>query len=741
VSPVSVSPAVLQATSQSDSRTVALSSDVILSTSKYVSEKQKLEDAKERADRLEALVQRLRLAREAADPASLKSDFVMLQDIAIVIVAASFGGMLAAFLLGAENTGIGYVFGGYLVGPSSPFLVLGVVHVDSPYRSTLRRVDAVHTVALLGPIFELFRLGIMYAALRRQRKTNKNQKLASRAISKSENVECLPDNIPLSPQSRKHHFKQLDRRHKKNIESSSDGTLSDVEEGSSKNDGNVSGVCMLQQRFLTEGRHNEFFNEWLAYFLTIFTTAACLSSYVQWTSTIAEGLIFAAAVTLSGTSQVLAALDSVSARHLPSGSAIVRLLTMQDLLLAPCLSVPTALHNALLPSGGSTEGWTMTLAVYVVCTLTAVFLSKGVVPFVLGRIRASSLVSTSITPANLANSSQSESKTTPSASSLAHTREHLVQPKLIAIQKSQADTQASPLVLKQSDKAEPHSPLSPGVNQPGRPFTQRATSAVSGAVPGAVVITPKVRTAARSELLTIVVVGYALGMSLLSAQMSLSYGFGALVAGLCWQSNVTSSNLAKKTLEGATSSAGDGAQQLRRRLQEEQLEATEAVAATLASLFGSVYLASLGMIVSPVFLWQHAGTISCFVAVTFGLKTVGAALTLRFSNGTPWPEALAAGSTLGHVSTVSLFFVGRAQSLGLFSRQLHLLTLSSAFIHMALRPLPRFLLSRTLAGASATGNHCSECADLAGNLCRSFPCPAACLCTQCARQKQVDETL
>lgn len=42
---------------------------------------------------------------------------------------------------------------------------------------------------------------------------------------------------------------------------------------------------------------------------------------------------------------------------------------------------------------------------------------------------------------------------------------------------------------------------------------------------------------------------------------------------------------------------------------------------------------------------------------------------------------------------VALFFVGRARRLGLFSRELHLITLSAAFVHMALQPLPAALLA------------------------------------------------
>ena len=77
-------------------------------------------------------------------------------------------------------TSLGYIVGGYAVGPSSPLFTY--VSLTSPHPSDRRRdahhthccaceqklqhADAVHTVAMLGPMFDLFCLGIMYASLR-----------------------------------------------------------------------------------------------------------------------------------------------------------------------------------------------------------------------------------------------------------------------------------------------------------------------------------------------------------------------------------------------------------------------------------------------------------------------------------------------------------------------------------------------------------------------------------------------
>lgn len=55
-------------------------------------------------------------------------------------------------------TNLGYLAGGYVIGPSSPLAVL---------RTSLVHADVVHTLASLGPSFVLFRRGMEYSSLRR----------------------------------------------------------------------------------------------------------------------------------------------------------------------------------------------------------------------------------------------------------------------------------------------------------------------------------------------------------------------------------------------------------------------------------------------------------------------------------------------------------------------------------------------------------------------------------------------
>jgi Kef-type K+ transport system membrane component KefB len=70
-------------------------------------------------------------------------------------------------------TTLGYFVGGYLVGPSSPILTrVSFLSRGAREESALvvvqrlQHIDVIHTVAMLGPMFDLFCLGIMYASLR-----------------------------------------------------------------------------------------------------------------------------------------------------------------------------------------------------------------------------------------------------------------------------------------------------------------------------------------------------------------------------------------------------------------------------------------------------------------------------------------------------------------------------------------------------------------------------------------------
>ena len=91
------------------------------------------------------------------------------------------------------------------------------------------------------------------------------------------------------------------------------------------------------------------------------------------------------------------------------------------------------------------------------------------------------------------------------------------------------------------------------------------------------------------QLFTLAVVTYCLGMSLLFEWMELSHEAGALFAGLVLMDTPHVARAAR---------------------------AVE----PLTALFGGMYLASLGMIMSPAFLLNHLGLIMAYVGAVYVLK-------------------------------------------------------------------------------------------------------------------------
>lgn len=164
------------------------------------------------------------------------------------------------------------------------------------------------------------------------------------------------------------------------------------------------------------------------------------------------------------------------------------------------------------------------------------------------------------------------------------------------------------------------------------------------------------------QLFTMAVVSYCLGMSLLSEWLELSHEAGALFAGLVLMDT------------------------------PHVKRASQAVE-PLTLLFGGMYLASLGMIMSPAFLLNHLGTIMTYVVVVYLLKISVVTLVMR-SFGFALPASLAAGVIMAQVSEVSLFFIARAQQLGLVSRHVYLLMLATTVTLLAVAPLASNVVKR-----------------------------------------------
>uniref|UniRef100_A0A7S2HHK2 Cation/H+ exchanger transmembrane domain-containing protein n=1 Tax=Octactis speculum TaxID=3111310 RepID=A0A7S2HHK2_9STRA len=164
------------------------------------------------------------------------------------------------------------------------------------------------------------------------------------------------------------------------------------------------------------------------------------------------------------------------------------------------------------------------------------------------------------------------------------------------------------------------------------------------------------------QLFTLAVVTYCLGMSLLSEWLELSHEAGALFAGLVL-------------------------------MDTPHVQRAAQAVEPLTSLFGGMYLASLGMIISPQFLLGHLGAIMSYVFVIYFLKVFVVTFVMR-SFGFALAASLAAGVLLAQVSEVSLFLVARAQQLGLVSRHVYLLMLATTVTLLAVAPLASNMVKR-----------------------------------------------
>ncbi|CAB1121126.1 unnamed protein product [Ectocarpus sp. CCAP 1310/34] len=158
-----------------------------------------------------------------------------------------------------------------------------------------------------------------------------------------------------------------------------------------------------------------------------------------------------------------------------------------------------------------------------------------------------------------------------------------------------------------------------------------------------------------SGLFTLAVVSYCLGVALVCERLDLSHEAGALFAGLL----MVDSPFAQKA---------------HARMQP------------LTSLFGGMYLGSLGMIVNPAFMvWNFGDVLGCVVMLVL-IKLLIVAMVMK-SFGFSWEASTLAGACMAQVSEISLFFVARAQHLKLISRHHYLMTVATTVILMVASPL------------------------------------------------------
>lgn len=205
----------------------------------------------------------------------------------------------------------------------------------------------------------------------------------------------------------------------------------------------------------------------------------------------------------------------------------------------------------------------------------------------------------------------------------------------------------------------------PALHQPGESIGIAVLTALArlglfaaGAViAGKWLIPPLLRLLARTEsreLFLLGVVALCLGIALLTEYLGLSIEMGAFVAGLM----ISEVEYADQTLTYVE---------------------------PLRDIFASLFFASVGMLIDPLFLWNHLELILGLVALVFiGKFSMVAPLVRLF--GYSVKTALIAGFGLAQIGEFSFVLASEGQALGLVSRQIYLMILGTTAVTLVFTP-------------------------------------------------------
>ena len=205
----------------------------------------------------------------------------------------------------------------------------------------------------------------------------------------------------------------------------------------------------------------------------------------------------------------------------------------------------------------------------------------------------------------------------------------------------------------------------PALHQPGESIGLALFTAIvrialfaAGAVVAGIWIMPRVlrflaRTESR-ELFLLGVVTLCLSIAILTEYLGLSIEMGAFVAGLM----ISEVEYADETLT---------------------------IVEPLRDVFASLFFASIGMLIDPVFLWQNLDLILGLVALVFlGKFLIITPLVKLFRY--PLKTALIAGLGLAQIGEFSFVLASEGQVLGLVSRHVYLLIVGTTAVTLMLTP-------------------------------------------------------
>jgi len=169
------------------------------------------------------------------------------------------------------------------------------------------------------------------------------------------------------------------------------------------------------------------------------------------------------------------------------------------------------------------------------------------------------------------------------------------------------------------------------------------------------------------ELFLLGVVTLCLGIALLTEHLGLSIEMGAFVAGLM----ISEVEYADQTLTYVE---------------------------PLRDIFAALFFAAIGMLIDPVFLWDHLELILGLVFLVFVGKFLIVTPLVRLF-GYPWKIALVAGLGLAQIGEFSFVLASEGQTMGLVSRRVYLLILGTTALTLMITPFVMQLVPKLFTWA------------------------------------------
>mmetsp|Transcript_16111 Transcript_16111/g.43925 ORF Transcript_16111/g.43925 Transcript_16111/m.43925 type:complete len:659 (+) Transcript_16111:144-2120(+) len=187
------------------------------------------------------------------------------------------------------------------------------------------------------------------------------------------------------------------------------------------------------------------------------------------------------------------------------------------------------------------------------------------------------------------------------------------------------------------------------------------------------------RRSASPDLVQLLLVGFCFSMAWLMECWGLSSELGAILAGVCI----------------SIAAAGHGSSMGGMDVHHLHDSIT-----SLTSIMASLFLSSIGLLLSPRFLWQHIHVLGAGMVLLVVVKSTLIALVVR-AYGPSWRTAWAVGMTMGHVGEFAFILLSMAAQLKIVTSQVYALLLGITSLSLLTAPLLIFVTHVLLLSCSS----------------------------------------